>query len=279
MSSSERHEQLLPFPRLPEAVKQRYSISELTLRPFGIYENDLNLDFINSPRPFLVTDILDSCTTDVFGNRVDRNLFWDLTVGARTECLLRLISAGDQFEIELSLKCPNRDCGHELELGLNPDEISELQQQAQIQDYLSLVVKGQQLKLRRPTGNDQLLWLKSSFESEDAALQQMFRTLTLAGAETLAADSLDEVGRVMEEHDPLVRFSVQVRCPDCEHEGACEVDLEELSLNRLRQAQFRLLAAVHRLAAHYHWSEEEIFKVPYWRRDYYLGLLDREKQR
>jgi hypothetical protein len=31
---------------------------------------------------------------------------------------------------------------------------------------------------------------------------------------------------------------------------------------------------VHRLAGHYHWSEEEIAKVPLWRRRAYLAYID-----
>jgi len=277
MFGSERHEQLLPFPKLPEAVKNRHSISDLALRRFGVYESDLNIDFSTLPRPFLVTEILDCCTRDLPGRPIDRSFFWDLTVGTRTECLLRLATTGDEAEIPLVLRCPNCACGHELEIELTAVEISEQQQQAFNDETIFVATRDNGFKLRRPTGNDQLAWLGQSFDVESEALEQMLGTLVLGGAPS--RESLAEIGRVMEEHDPLVNFTVHVQCPDCEQESVCEIDLEELSLNRLRQAQFRLLAAVHRLAAHYHWSEEEIFKVPYWRRDYYLSLLDREKQR
>lgn len=275
MFSSETHEQLLPFPRLPEAAKNKHSISDLVLRRFGIYESDLNIDF-SAPRPFLVTSILDSCTRDARGNAVDRNFFWDLSVGTRTECLLRLIATGDQPEIPLSLRCPNRACGHELEIELTFREISELQQHANNDESIVVTTEHSKLQLRRPTGNDQLAWLGKNFELESEAVDQMVSTLIVDGPSQDLP--VAEIARVMEEHDPLVNFTVHVECPDCEHEFGCEIDLQELSLGRLRQAQFRLLTTVHRLAAHYHWSEEEIFKVPYWRRDHYLSLLGREKQ-
>jgi len=273
MFSSQQHEQLLPFPTLPETLKNRHSISELALRPFGIYERDLSVDFSATPRPFLVTEILDCCTRERHGNPVDRDFFWELTVGTRIECLLRLVGAE---EIPLALRCPA--CGGELELELTASEISELQQQAADE---AIAVSEGRIRLRRPTGNDQLAWLGQGFASEVDAMKQMSATLIVEGAEQSLAETrfLDEVGRVMDEYDPLVNFSVQVQCPDCEREHVCEVDLEELSLNRLRHAQFQLLAMVHRLARHYHWSEEEIFKVPYWRRDHYLHLVEREKER
>lgn len=275
MFSSETHEQLLPFPRVPEAVKNKHSISDLGLRRFGIYESDLNIDF-SAPRPFLVTSILDCCTRDARGHAVDRNFFWDLSVGTRTECLLRLITTGDQSEIPLSLRCPNSGCGNELEIELTFGEISELQQQALDDGPIFVTSESSHLKLRRPTGNDQLAWLGRDFALESEAVDQMLSTLIVDGLSQ--GLPVTEIARVMEEHDPLVNFTVQVDCPDCKHEFVCEIDLQELSLTRLRQAQFRLLTTVHRLAAHYHWSEEEIFKVPYWRRDQYLSLLAREKQ-
>lgn len=281
MFSSQPHEQLLPFPAVPEALKNRHSIAELALRPFGIYERDLSVDFNALPRPFLVTEILDCCTRDARGQSVGREFFWELTVGTRIECLLRLV-LGSTEEIPLALHCPA--CGGELEIELTTSEISELQQQADDDD---VVVNDGRVRLRRPTGNDQLVWLGQGLASEADALRQMIATLIVEGSERRLfgkgflgeGAELEEIGRVMDEHDPLVNFSVQVQCPDCGREHMCEVDLEELSLNRLRQAQFQLLATVHRLARYYHWSEEEIFKVPYWRRDHYLNLVEREKER
>ena len=265
MFSSQPHEPLLPFPALPETFKSRHSISELELRPFGIYERDLSVDFSATPRPFLVTEILDCCTRDARGNSVGRDFFWELTVGTRIECLLRLVSGS---EISLALRCPA--CGGELEIELTTGEIVALQQETADE----IIISEGRVKLRRPTGSDQLTWLSENFESEADALRTMLSTLVVDGG-----GSVEEISRAMDEHDPLVNFSVQVQCPDCGQEQVCEIDLEELSLNRLRQAQFRLLATVHRLARHYHWSEEEIFKVPYWRRDHYLNLVEREKER
>ena len=279
-------EPLLPFPRVPETVKARYSVGELTLRPFGLYERDLSVDFNHAQRPFLVTQILECCTRDARGEKVEQSFFWNLTVGKRIECLLNLISSGEQPEISVAFLCPNGACGQELEIELAVEEISELQEQAYAAERVSIQIENQQLVLRRPTGSDQLSWLKSRFAEEDAAVKQMLRTLLLEDAEGTAADGdatprelVQSVGRAMEEHDPLVNFSLQVQCPYCEQECPCEIDLEALALRRLRQAQLRLLVSVHRLAANYHWSEGEIFAVPYWRRTYYLNLIEKEKNR
>lgn len=285
MFVAERHEPLLPFPEIPDAVKLKHSIGQLALRPFGLYESDLSVDFSHTPRPFLVTQILECCTRDVRREKVDESFFWNLTIGKRIECLLNLVTAGEPPEIAFTFPCPNDACGQSLEIELGLEEISELQEQAYATERVSIQIENAQLSLRRPTGSDQLAWLKSRFAQEDAAVRGMLRTLLLEETKDAALDDgqvpgelVQTVGRAMEEHDPLVNFSLRARCPYCEQECPYEIDLEAFSLRRLRQAQLRLLASVHRLAAHYHWSEEQIFAVPYWRRAFYLSLIEKEKK-
>lgn len=282
MFTAERHEPLLPFPRLPEEVKARYSISDLALRPFGLYESDLNVDFNHTVRPYLVTRILESCTRDAQGEAVEQSFFWNLTVGKRIECLLSLTAFGEHSEIPFTFLCPNEVCGQELETELSLAEISALQEQTNEAEPVSIRFQDGVLALRRPTGTDQLAWLKSRFEDQETAAREMFRTLRLEGAVNAIdrgsfGELVQAVNEAMEEHDPLINFNLRVQCPFCKAESPYEIDLETLSLHWLRQAQLSLLASVHRLAAHYHWSEQQVFSVPYWRRAYYLGLIEKEK--
>lgn len=285
MFSAHRYEPRRPFPAVSAAVKAQYAVGPLALRPFGLYESDLHVDFANTPRPLLVTQILACCTTsDAERAQIDQRFFWSLTVGQRIECLLHLLAADEQAEIALALRCPRAACGQELELELSVAELATLQARAYTVEQITLQVAGAQLTLRRPTGNDQLDWLQRRFAAEDMAVKAMLRTLLLDGAETalidaaaVPADLVGAVNQAMEEHDPLVNFSLQVQCPDCAAESPHELDLEALALRRLRLAQTRLLASVHRLAAHYHWSEPEIFAVPYWRRAVYLSLIAQEQ--
>ena len=293
MFISDRHEWLLPFPTVPEAVKARYSIGDLALRPFGLYESDLSVDFNRMLRPFLVTEILECCTIDRQREKIDQGFFWSLTVGKRIECLLNLACAGESPEFSVALFCPANPCGRggrggrggrELEVELALKEVTELQEQAYEADHISIQVGNEQLRLRRPTGSDQLAWLSSRFPEETAAVTRMFHTLLLPdagsavfGGETIPKELVEVVGRTLDEHDPLINFSVRVHCPDCEEQSPFGIDLETLALGRLRQAQIRLLGTVHCLAEHYHWNEREIFAVPYWRRAYYLRVIETGK--
>jgi hypothetical protein len=286
MLISERHEPLLPFPRLPEAVKARYSISDLALRPFGLYESDLNVDFDRTPRPILVTHILECCTRNAQEEKVEQSLFWHLPIGKRIECLLTLLLSGAGSEIPLVFRCPNKSCEEKSEVEISIEEVAALQEQAYATERVVVRLENETLALRRPTGSDQLAWLKGDFTDEEAAVKAMLRTLLLDDTEAVSVhgdilhdERLQSIEQVMEEHDPLINFSLLVKCPSCGAENLIGIDLEELSLRRLRQAQLRLLASVHRLAAHYHWSEEQIFSVPHWRRAYYLSLIENENNR
>ena len=285
MFISERREPLFSFPGLPESVAAGPA-SEVVLRPFGLYESDLNVDFTQTMRPFLVTEILDCCTRNVDGGKVNPDFFWGLTVGKRIECLLHVLLSATGTEIAVSFPCPQKDCGQELGIDISLAEITALQAEAYETESVLLPLENSSLALRRPTGSDQLAWLNHRFANHQAALQTMVQTLLLpaATAEAIDADALPEVlgpevERAMEEFDPLVNFSLHVNCFACGAENQIELDLEEFSLKQLRQAQSRQLASIHQLAAHYHWSEQQIFSVPYWRRSRYLGLINNEKNR
>jgi hypothetical protein len=283
MFISERRERLFSFPSLPESVKAGYSFGDLRLRPFGLYESDLNVDFNQPLRPFLVTEILECCTREVRGGEVEPGFFWRLPVGKRIECLLRLAASGTGSEISRTFRCLNEECGLDLEVEISAAEIAAQQNEAYETERVEVSLATESLALRRPTADDQRTWLGIRFADERSVVHTMVRTLLLeegggtAIEGTIPSELVQAVDRAMEEHDPLVNFTVAVRCSSCGMESLLEIDLEELSLRRLRQAQLRLLASVHSLAAHYHWSEPQIFSVPYWRRAWYLSLIEKEK--
>ena len=276
-------ERLRPFPELPEVVKARYPAGDLALRPFGIHESDLNVDFDRTPRPVLVTHLLECCTRDLQKEKVERSLLWNLPVGKRIECLLTLLLSGSGSAIAVAFRCPNPACEERSEIDIAIEEVAALQKEAYATDRVEVPVAHEVLALRRPTGSDQLAWLRGNFTDKAAALRAMVRTLLLndqddgdVRGDTLRDEWLDSIEEAMEEHDPLINFRISVNCPSCESDHLVTIDLEELSLRRLGQAQLRLLGSVHRLAAHYHWSEQQIFAVPYWRRAHYLRLIENE---
>lgn len=253
------------------------------LRPFGIDERDLEVDFSQPSGPALVTDILECCATVTNGKAPDRNLLWVLPVSTRIECLLRIIGLGAAFDAALPLRCLNEACGERVEVEITLDDL--LASQRETSDSISVDCGVQTLELRKPSGLDQRAWAAEEFESERAAIESMVQTLVVRDDNSLREnnilflddDSLSAIDRVMQDSDSLVNFSFEVVCPYCESNSEFELDLQALAIERLKQSQRSLLTTVHQLAKHYHWSEQQIFAVPHWRRIHYLKLLEAER--
>jgi hypothetical protein len=272
--------------------RQRQTARARSWRPFGGDERDLAVDFAATPRPLLVTEILGLCAGggDEAADPRGRDYFWDLSVGTRVEALLAIADAGEgRPGVNVTLSCPAADCAQELELELTLSELSELNAGAAGDEHVAVRCGDEAFKFRRPRGRDQLAWLGGRFEDWSAAARAMLRTLAVEEGPDFAArfdaalaaegDSLAQAfNDAMEDFDPLVNFSLRVRCHLCGEEGGHEIDLEEHALGRLRRAQQRLLATVHRLASRYGWDERQVFSVPHWRRSFYLGLIDGERK-
>jgi hypothetical protein len=150
-------------------------------------------------------------------------------------------------------------------------------------NFITIDCGRQSLKLKKPTGLDQRTWATQGFPTERAAIESMAQTLVVSDDTQAEGDRLlldDEallaIDQVMQEEDRLVNFSLEVICPCCESNTKFDMDLQAFALERLQQSQQRLLTTVHRLAKHYHWTEEQIFAVPSWRRNHYLKLLAKE---
>lgn len=257
---------------------------ELPLRPFGHYEDDLDIDFNQRVRPHLVTQILACCTKDRNGEPLGQTFFWDMTIGKRIEYLLTIATLGESSELTTPLRCLNYACQQQIEITLSVEELGHLQPQTDDTVPLLVRVGDEGLQMRRATGGDQLDWLNHSFTDENSAVQAMIQTLVIDHGKDpsnrknlMIEDWVQVIDNAMEEFDPLVNFSLLILCPYCKKEDQYEIDLETLALQKLREAQLRLLDTVHRLAGFYHWSEQQIFSVPPWRRFHYLTLIEKEK--
>src|SRR5262245_31703658 len=263
--------------RLPKAIQAAYAIERIGFRPFGIAESDLDVDFRQPSVPALVTDILECCATSGNGKSPERNLLWELQVGTRIECLLRIVSLSGAFEAAFIERGRNEECGEPLEFELSLNDLLSLPDEPG--DFVSVQCGDETLVLRKPTGADQRDWAARVFPNDLASIESMVQTLIVRDSEPLPRlhyESLALVDQAMQAADSLVDFNLELICPHCESSSEFEVDLQTLAIQRLGQCQRRLLTTVHLLARHYHWSEQQIFAVPPWRRDHYLKMLEAE---
>ncbi|MFX0092143.1 MAG: hypothetical protein ACFFBD_10315, partial [Candidatus Hodarchaeota archaeon] len=91
---------------------------------------------------------------------------------------------------------------------------------------------------------------------------------------SILENSIKTTSQLMEEVDPLIYFKLSATCVWCKEEEIYNINLQEISLNALREAQKETLDCIHLLALNYHWNEQEILSLPEWRRKKYISRLD-----
>jgi len=264
---------LIPLPEFPQRYGSGSSMrGGVGFRRFGIVQDDLRVDFAAINRAALATRLLEICAVD--RDRVlPENFFRALSVGKRIECLLVLALGGIGDNLRFPFKCAG--CGETLELELTLNEIAALQNEADQVEVVRVDVGGRRLEFQKLSGRDHESFGESAFGDEfEAATEIIGRLAVDADAvERIAPGDVEVIEAAMEEADPLVNFNCRIDCGECGEENDHDIDLFETSLDMLRRAQLRLVLSVHRIASKYHWSEQEIFAVPEWRRQQYLELI------
>ncbi len=273
----------MSFPTVPGSIGTRYSVKELSLRPFGLFKEDLEIDFNEKRRPCLITGILACCTRDRNKGTPENDFFWDLTIGKRIECVLAIVMSGRGAGLPVHPRCLNSMCGEPMEIEFSMEEIVALQHQNDDVDPLAIRIDGRELRFRKPTGRDQLGWLETWFPDENGAVKTMIQTLWckeekpgLHHEVSIPDQWVRTIDQAMTKIDPLVNFTLTIHCPHCDGEGLYAINLEDHLLHELHKAQENLIGTIHCLAAHYHWSEEQILSIPPWRRLQYLSLIENQ---
>jgi hypothetical protein len=91
-----------------------------------------------------------------------------------------------------------------------------------------------------------------------------------------AAPWVDAVEEALAQRDPLGQIVIVGACVECGEKLEAEFDLKSAWVSRIQRAVRRLVADIHTLATHYHWTEEDIMRIPEMRRRAYLDLCDAE---
>jgi len=284
---------MFAFPRTTGSDTSQDDAGRLVLRPFGRSVRDMDIDFQQPHRPCLVTELLQCCTVADTGKGEPETaepgpgFFWGLTVSKRIEALLTLATSGGAEGLTVQLHCAYPACGELVEIDISLLEITTMLPPGEDTAAIAVQVRDSRYLFRKPTGNDQLRWLKGSFENEGAVVSEMIRTLQVPpdepGKESgelsdgpFSPDWLTAVDEGMKAADPLVHFNLTLYCPACQKESTSNIDLENIATGKLQKIQSGLLHTVHRLASRYHWSEQQIFAVTPQRRTKYLALMDGE---
>jgi hypothetical protein len=243
---------------------------ELFARPFATCAEDLDVDFASGLRPAVVTRLLANCLRCAAMEPVPEADLWSWPVSRRMQALLAVAAATSGTGREVAAVCSRAECGQTMEIGLNlemfrsacADEPFRFSAVPQMDWTVRLPTAADQLQYISEFGGDPLLLARSLFTAGDPARFQ--------------AEWLPALESALEERDPLTAIELSAACPYCGEANRVEFDLEGFLLRDLERRQAALFDTVHRLAAVYHWSEDDIVALPRQRRDYYLARIDRE---
>jgi hypothetical protein len=263
-------------------LQDKFETGILVLRPFGTQIEDLHIDFNTDLSPSFITKLISSCTTANQQEELEESFFWNLTIGQRIECLVKISMSDTSPYLLTVLKCQEKGCSERFELRLSYANVflgqSCIYDDA---DNYTINISGNEFRLRRPTGFDQLSWQKLDHNNQIDLLKCIVKDLVshnsvLSGKEQkhLTIEDIEQIGNKMSEVDPLIDYKIKLECPYCKIENSYEVDLENISLRKLRQIQRELLYTLHELASHYHWTEKEVLAIPDVRRKLYLSMIE-----
>lgn len=272
---------LAAFPPIPANLREQTALPELFLQSFGFNERVIQIDFDLQPEPELITQILSNCTIDKKGNHPSEEFLWELPISTRIEALLSIAFLTKEAELEVALKC--KKCKEIIGFFLTQESIREFLSERNPSETITIQLHGYHLTLRKPTGSDQLIWLQKTHKDKSNAIRKIIRSL-ISNTKRKNSDqefmifekSIETLSQAMEQLDPLINFNVSIFCPYCEETGTYFIDLANIALNLLREAQKDFLECIHLLALYYHWNEQEIVLLPLWRRKEYISFIKRE---
>lgn len=158
--------------------------------------------------------------------------------------------------------------------------------------FASVKARGRDWRARLPTGADQI-WLAQQ-PAEDLPRRLAARLLVdgrkeggrkEGDDEALDEAAVSQVGAALDEAviaqldaaldavAPAVVLQLAATCPECGKPNSVALE----PYGALVRSTEHLLADVHRLASHYHWSEADILSLPLERRRAYLDLIERAR--
>lgn len=203
--------------------------------------------------------LLAACVVRLAGERPGLEDIRALTAGDREALLLQLRAAAFGDRVLCTLACPA--CEELLDL---PVAVHDLLVDAYDDVAAEYEVAGARLRL--PTGGD--LEAAGAAADADAGAKLLLGRCVRGGDPGPGA-----VEEALARLDPQADVRLSSACPACGERVDAILDAGTLVLDELAADVDELLAEVHALARHYHWSEAEILALELPRRRRYLELL------
>jgi len=207
-----------------------------------------------------------------------------LSVGDREKLLLALHATTFGKAVETAAHCPTCHELFELPLDLTTLLKTSFDEIPQSERVVNARINGRKVavRIRVANGIDQELTAREAQVNIDGAVRKLLcrcivemtdETGRALDVEAVVDDLRVAIEDVWAELDPAAVTIETVVCPGCGQSVSVEVDAFSLIAGELRYTR-AISEDVHRLAAAYHWSEDQILRLPIKRRRRYLALID-----
>ena len=163
--------------------------------------------------------------------------------GDRIQATLLCEGCGEPFDIEFSLQ----------DLAAATDNESGPRKYASVGANLFEAPAG--WRFRIPTGRDEC---EVAAFDPTAAEKALFE---LCVEESATPPDMAELETALEELAPLIEFDLKASCPGCQQVQLVQFDIQTYLLRSLLNEQSRQAFEIHRLAAAYHWSLDEVLSL------------------
>ncbi|GAB1260366.1 hypothetical protein [Aurantivibrio plasticivorans] len=224
----------------------------------------------SSSFPSMVTSVLQNSLESIAGESPTRHLVQQLSVGDRQFLMRQLAAHVNDQETWVSANC--RACGETMDLSFRYSELP-IKEASENYPGFTYECESGQYEIRVPIGEDQEVLASINGDGLELLLNRVIAPVNGSKILALSNNDLEGIEAAIEDASPEVGNRLLAYCPHCEVENTVEVDLYGF----LSASNSQLLIDVHQIATHYHWSEDDILKLPTHRRKQYLAMIDRSR--
>lgn len=194
-----------------------------------------------------------------------------LSLGERNQLLLDFYQTWFGNKVSGHVGCQN--CGELLALDVNSNIFKNLPKER----HQSLRYKEFDINFRLLTSYD--LAEIANYQDVEQASNKLIQSCITSVEQHGEAVWLDEIpeelliklSNTVVACDPYAEILLMLKCPNCEYSQQIVIDFGQLLWRKFEQLAVQLLEDIQRLAAYYHWREQDIIAMPALRRHFYLS--------
>lgn len=208
---------------------------------------------------------------------LSREVIADEPIGRRDMQLLTLRESLFGSEFAGVAGCPS--CGERLQLSFRADDVRARPAETST-GPLKVKVDGHETVFRVPNTDDYAAIDKAG--SVEAGRELLLRRCVLESRHEGKMEKYEEIpGSVIEavaerisDADPQGNVELNLDCPECRHSWQIVFDIASFIWSEIDDWARRTLHDIHTIASAYGWSESEILRMNYLRRQAYLQFIN-----